>query len=79
MDSSFRYTISSENTKNAKNHFLYIQYCSTRKFRKMHSFPRCCNSNKILLNEMDKTSRKRYWGQTYVIFCVLLLMNIIMA
>ncbi|KAM0066968.1 hypothetical protein Hdeb2414_s0002g00055271 [Helianthus debilis subsp. tardiflorus] len=76
MDFSFRYIISSE--KRQKSFIVYSILFYT-KFRKMHSFLMCCDSNNILLNEIDKTSRKRYCGQTYVGFYVLLLMNIIMA
>ena len=32
-----------------------FKYCSTPKFRIMHSSLRCCDSNNILLHEMDKS------------------------
>ena len=59
--------------------FLVYSILFYAKFRRMHSSLRCCDSNNILLHEMDKSKTKRCWCQTYVIFCVLLLMNIIMA
>ena len=79
MDVSFRYTISSVKRQKCQKSFLVYSILFYAKFRRMHSFLRCCDSNNILLNEMDKTSRKGHWCQTYVSFCVLLLMNNIMA